>query len=130
MKFSATSGSILWLAGFIMVVVFSLKPDFGPRGEYHVDVLLHFATYFFLAYLPFSIPISTWIRTAKIAALAAFGLGSEALQYFMPGRSASISDGAANIAGIGVAILIVWIIANRAQVGGETAEIGGDRQIN
>jgi VanZ family protein len=130
MKLSAISGSILWLAGFIMVVVFSLKPDFGPPGEYHVDVLLHFATYFFLTYLPFSVPISTWVRNAKIAALAAFGLGSEALQYFMPGRSASISDGAANIAGIAVAILIVWIIANRAAVAAETAEISGDRQIN
>ncbi len=49
-----------------------------------------------------------------IGALALFAAGSEILQYFMPGRTASVSDGVANVAGIGVALAIVWLIAGRA----------------
>ena len=107
-------GSILWIGGFIVVALFSLKPNLGPPGEYHVDVVLHLATYFFMAYLPFSIPIKKLHRALMIGTLALFGAGSEFLQNFMPGRTASVSDGLANMAGIGVALLIVWLIANRA----------------
>jgi len=114
MRISATVGSILWIGGFIVVALFSLKPNLGPPGEYHVDVVLHLATYFFLAYLPFSIPIKTLRRTLMIATLAVFGAGSEFLQHFMPGRTTSLSDGVANMAGVGVALLIVWLIATRA----------------
>ena len=114
MRISATVGSILWIGGFIVVALFLLKPNLGPPGEYHVDVVLQLATYFFLAYLPFSIPIKTLHRALMIATLAVFGAGSEFLQHFMPGRTASLSDGVANLAGIGVALLIVWLIANRA----------------
>ena len=49
-----------------------------------------------------------------IATLAVFGAGSEFLQHFMPGRTTSLSDGVANMAGVGVALLIVWLIATRA----------------
>ena len=44
MRISATVGSNLWIGGFIVVALFSLKPNLGPPGEYHVDVVLHLAT--------------------------------------------------------------------------------------
>jgi VanZ family protein len=113
MRISARLGSLLWIGGFVVVALFSLKPNLGPPGEYHVDVALHLATYFFLAYLPFSIPIPKLGRGLMIGALALFAVGSEFLQHFMPGRTASLSDGIANVAGIGVALAIVWLIASR-----------------
>jgi VanZ family protein len=122
MRISAPVGSLLWIGAFIVVVLFSLKPNLGPPGEYHVDVMLHLATYFFLAYLPFSIPVKRLHRSLMIGALAIFGAGSEFVQHSMPGRTASVSDGLANVAGIGIAVLIVWLIANRAAANAAEAE--------
>ena len=107
MRISARLGSLHWIGRFIVVALFSLKPNLGPPGEYHVDVVLHLATYFFLAYLPFSIPIQKLGRGLMIGALALFAAGSEILQYFMPGRTASVSDGVAHVAGIGIALATV-----------------------
>lgn len=128
MKISARLGSLLWIGGFIVVALFSLKPNLGPPGEYHVDVLLHLATYFFLAYLPFSIPIPKLGRGLMIGALVLFAAGSEILQHFMPGRTASLSDGIANVAGIGVALAIVWLISNRTRQ--SSGEPGNNQQFS
>jgi len=62
----------------------------------------------------------------------AFAAGSEFLQHFMPGRTASLSDGIANVAGIGVALAIVWLIASRARpsAGESSEELSENQQIS
>jgi len=89
-----------WLAATATVITLSLLPGVGPPGAFHLDKLIHAASYCGLALLP----AAAFERRASalMAALAmiVLGCGIEIMQTFVPQRAGSFWDAAANSIGV------------------------------
>ena len=97
----------LW---FLMILVVSVMPASGPETDLPADKIAHFVLYGLTAILLFRYFIRrTTGRTAfyKAVALASiYGAAMEVVQYFLPHRSFSFGDMAANAAGAFLACLV------------------------
>jgi VanZ family protein len=97
---------IAWLAAVAFVVAMSLRPEPEmPMPFDEADKLYHFAGYAVLAFLPF-LAFRGWAALCAASSMIVLGAALELGQSFVPGRSASLADIAANTAG--VLLGIVW----------------------
>jgi VanZ family protein len=111
-----------------VLLALALARDLGPLETVQIvpqqDKLYHFVEYFVLAALiAFAlvrtgrwVPLERFLLTVSLSAL--YGLLLEALQAFVPGRSASALDAVANTLGaiVGAAILLwahLWLPRRR-----------------
>ena len=100
----------MWVIFLSVVILISVQPFYTPSGQNHLDKLLHFIGYAGISVLP---PIFFKVKrkvyySEFIILITAFL--TEGVQYFMPTRTASIGDIAANITGIAAGILAGVII--------------------
>jgi VanZ family protein len=91
---------IAWLAAIAAVVVMSLRPEPEmPMPFDEADKVYHFAGYAVLAFLPF-LAFRGWAALCAASSMIVLGAALELGQSFVPGRSASLADIAANTAGV------------------------------
>lgn len=97
----------LW---FFMVLVVSVIPASGPETDLPADKLVHFVLYGLTSIFLFRYFIRKTSRRSafyKAVALASIsGAAMEVVQYFLPYRSFSLGDIAANAAGAFLACLM------------------------
>ncbi len=91
---------IVWM---LFVLVVSIVPVSGPQTDLPSDKIAHFIVYGLTAvlmarYFAGKLPWKKAVYTAVVSA-ALYGGFIEVLQYFMPPRSFSFGDMAANAAG-------------------------------
>jgi VanZ family protein len=95
---------------FFLVLVVSVLPASGPKTGFQLDKIAHFVLYGVTSVLLFRyLARKTNSRNAfyKAVALASiYGAAMEVMQYFLPYRSFSIGDMAANTAGAFLVCLI------------------------
>jgi VanZ family protein len=90
------------LAALVVIVHLATTPRMYPVLETIGDKANHLAAFFVLAFLAdFSFPDGRF-SLSKILALLSYGLFIEVIQYFLPYRSFSLLDLAADGAGIAV----------------------------
>jgi len=109
---------LIWAVGVAGVVVLSLIPKAAPSPR--VDEYAHLAAFAVLAalsLLAFRRPRSAAL---SICCVVVVGLIIEAAQSLVPGRSASLEDVAANLAGVAMGVIvglpIVLFIRRRRRV--------------
>jgi len=95
---------------FFMVLVLSVVPASGPKTDLPLDKIVHFVLYGLTSILLFRhFMRKTDRRKAfyKAVVLASiYGAAMEVVQYFLPYRSFSLGDMAANAAGAFLACLV------------------------
>ncbi len=97
----------LWIASVAMVICLSLSPRLEmPYDFSNADKVAHFLAYLWLAALSFfAFPTPKSTLTGALC-MVPLGICLEFLQIYVPGRSFSAADMAAN--GLGV-ILGIWL---------------------
>ena len=91
-----------WLAAVSTVTILSLLPDIGPPSAYHLDKVIHGASYMGLALLPAAgFERRSEALTAALGMIA-LGCAIEVAQTFVPNRAGDIWDALAN--GVGAMI--------------------------
>lgn len=104
---------ILFALALAAVTHFTTTAQMYPGTELINDKLAHAASFLILAFLAdYSFPKVEYGLT-KTAGLLAYGLGIEITQYFIPGRSFSFLDMAAD--GLGLAVYGVLVPFIRQQ---------------
>ncbi len=99
--------SAIFFASLAIITWLALTPD-SPRipGVEVNDKLQHVAAFIWLTLLAHcSFPVSR--LRYKAALLLGYGVLIEAAQYFIPMRSASLSDIVADLAGIGIGAMLL-----------------------
>ena len=51
-----------------------------------------------------------WNRKYMIGTLVAYAIATEAVQFIIPGRTANLVDGAANVAGIATGLAVLYVV--------------------
>jgi len=91
---------ILWF-GFILIV--SVMPVSGPKTDLPADKIVHFVFYGMTSMLLFrhfikeATPVRAFYTSVALASM--YGAAMEVVQYFLPHRSSSLGDMAANTLG-------------------------------
>ncbi|HKI47731.1 MAG TPA: VanZ family protein [Desulfobacteria bacterium] len=100
---------ILWIVSVAMVIYLSLTPriDF-PYDFDNADKVYHMLAYLWVAALPFFAFLSPKAALAGTLSMVPLGACLEIAQYYVPGRSFSLADMAANCLGV---ILGIWLAA-------------------
>ncbi len=113
-KFSHLCKCLTFVA-IAVVLLMSLRPSVSAGGMAHMDKILHFGAYAVLsglARLGWSRLWGGWI----FLGFAVLGAGIEIAQHTMNlGRTGSLADAAANIAGAAVALIIFYLFWTRYQ---------------
>lgn len=113
-KFSLLFKALFFLA-LGLILVMSLKPSVSMGGIAHADKILHFSGYAGLAALARLGWPKLW-GGLIFAGLAAFGIGIELAQHFMNlGRTGSLADVAANLAGAALPLIFFHYVWTRHQ---------------
>lgn len=98
---------LLWLASIGAVAYGSLNPHVGPPSRLHLDKVLHFSAYGWLALLPGLLVLPHRRRTVLVVlGVICISGAIEIGQSYLPPRQGSWSDFAANSAG---AVFGVWL---------------------
>lgn len=106
---------ILTIAALGVVFVMSLRPSVSVGGMAHIDKVLHFGAYGVLAGLARLGWPKLWGGWLFLL-LGIFGIVIEILQHNMAlGRTGSLADTAANLAGVGIALAFFHIFWTRHQ---------------
>ena len=101
----------IWL---LLILVASVMPASGPKTELPADKLVHVFMYGLTSIVLFRfIAQKTTVRRAFFMAVAIaslYGMAMEVAQYFVPYRSFSFGDMAANAAGafLGCLLYVKW----------------------
>jgi VanZ family protein len=106
---------VRWLCGlyWILLTAGLLRPHGGDRPtgidalDGHPD-LTHFLAFVVLGVLVCAARFR-WSTQRMLATLCAYAIGSELLQVIVPGRTVSLVDGSANLAGVLVGAGLCWI---------------------
>ncbi len=106
---------LLTLAALLTVAYMSLRPSLSVGGVAHLDKVLHFGAYGVLA----GLARLGWMRNWGgwiFLGLAVFGIAIEIAQHTMAlGRTGSIADTLANLAGAGFALILFHFFWTRHQ---------------
>ena len=95
----------LTIASLALVLVMSLRPAINAGSVPHMDKMVHLAAYAVLAGL-FRLGWPNLWGGVIFLCLAIFGIGIEILQHVMAlGRTGSIADTLANLAGAALALI-------------------------
>ncbi|MCB5224205.1 MAG: VanZ family protein [Candidatus Cloacimonetes bacterium] len=108
---------VLWVA--VIWTVSSLPGRHLPSGKIvGFDKVAHFSIYFVLGILTNRLLKGFGIATKRVWWIYLILVVSAALdelhQYFIPQRSVSVWDFAANAAGLGTAFAVFWIVRDRS----------------
>jgi VanZ family protein len=97
----------LWIASVATVIYLSLTPRIEfPYDFNNADKVYHMLAYLWLAVLPFFAFPSPKAALAGTIGMIPLGAGLEIAQYYVPGRSFSLADMAANALGV---FLGIWL---------------------
>jgi len=114
---------VLWLG---VIFFLSSLPDAATPGRFLLpDKILHAAEYFILAFLIlFALQRTTELKFSTcfwivLAAGAAYGLSDEFHQLYVPTRNFDLRDLAADLCGILVLFVILWIMQKSGKRGAE-----------
>lgn len=103
---------IIW---FVLVLIGSVIPVSGPKTDVPADKVVHFIMYGISSVLLFRIFIKrATVKRAfylSVAIAAFYGAAMEIIQYFLPYRSFSFADMAANT--LGALLACVLYVAGR-----------------
>lgn len=92
---------LLWFAALAGTFLAGLLPQLSPPGEYEADKFIHAAVFFALA-LPAAL-LAGERRWQALVAVGALGLAIEIGQSYVPGRTGSLFDFAADVIGVAMA---------------------------
>ncbi len=118
---SPSKALYMWL---ITVLALSTYPDamIPDMGIEFSDLVVHFILYFVTGALFFVVfresrfsALNRAPALLSIALAAAYGFVMEVAQYYVPGRSYSLADAAANTLGATAAVILMVQITNRRQ---------------
>jgi len=97
----------LW---FLLILFLSVMPVSGPKTDLPADKIAHFVMYGLTSIFVFRvIANNTKIKRAfylSVAVAATYGAAMEVVQYFLPYRSFSFGDMAANTGGAFLACIL------------------------
>jgi VanZ family protein len=120
MEFSKWSQIILflWVISICIVIYYSLIPHVEfPVNFWNADKLYHCAAYGWLAVLPImGFPLRRFALPAALSMIL-LGVLLEIGQYYIPGRSFSLLDIAANSLGVILGIILGNDLRNRLEWG-------------
>ena len=94
----------IWFAALATTFVAGLLPQLSPPGAYEADKFIHAAVFFALA-LPAAL-LAGERRRRAVLAMAALGLAIEIGQSYVPARTGSVLDFAADLIGV---VLAAWV---------------------
>lgn len=98
---------LLWLASTVVVICLSLSPGLElPYDFSNADKVYHMLAYLWLSALPFFAFSKTERSFIGALSMIPLGIGLEFVQFYVPGRSFSVADMAANCLGV---ILGIWL---------------------
>ncbi len=101
--------TIIWLAMVLAVITLSLMPKISIPNPYHLDKVVHFSGYLALATTSFYfLKLKKKIVMAGLL-LVTMSIATELIQIYVPGRTASYGDAAANMSGIVVGA-VFWLL--------------------
>lgn len=101
----------LWMLLFGATLFGSLSTTVGPPALFpHADKVFHFGAWAMLSGLAIVAFAGRFNRLAIPSALLVAGAGIEVAQSFIPGRSGSYEDLAANAAGIAIGSLVGLVL--------------------
>lgn len=99
----------IFIAYVLFVIVLSLIPLPSTGTAMYTDKIIHFLMYGIMGFLAYiSVPSKSG-RKYLLVFIVLLGAALELIQIFIPGRSASYIDLAANTAGVVFAIFLFWI---------------------
>lgn len=102
---------LLWFAALGLTFVAGLLPQLSPPGEHEADKLIHAAVFFALA-LPAAL-LAGERRWRAVLAVAALGLAIEIGQSYVPARTGSLFDFAADLIGVALAAWVALLLKRR-----------------
>lgn len=96
---SIKAALIIWILLILVITAGSLLPQVSTPEKYHLDKFIHGCAYAMLAFLAFFFTKNQKVFIFIIVLLIFIGGGIEILQTFIPGRSGTIGDFAADFIG-------------------------------
>lgn len=102
--------AIIFLICTIMVLLGSVLPAFAPPDQYNIDKIIHGSAYAFLMFLACFYTENKKARLAFFMFLILLGGGIEIAQTYIPPRSGTIGDFAADFIGTIVGVLAMVIV--------------------
>jgi VanZ family protein len=103
----------LWFVALIIIIILSLSPKISPPEKYNIDKFLHCSAYLFLCFLStisFRTDRTIFFNVVLLIFVAAL---TEIGQHFVPHRTASFGDFAANTIGIMLGYLIGKLVRKK-----------------
>ena len=98
---------VIWAVSVATVVCLSLSPTLEmPCDSYNADKVAHLLAYLWLAALPFFAFLTPKSALAGALCMVPLGIGLEFAQHYVPGRSFSVADMAADCLGV---MLGIWL---------------------
>jgi VanZ family protein len=97
-------GPVVAYCGLIFFLSSQSKFDMAPPGLWDFDKLMHMAEYGVLAALLLR---ATGKPALSLLIAGLYGVSDEVHQYFVPGRSSSVYDAIADVAGAGL-VCALW----------------------
>jgi VanZ family protein len=110
MKIKKNIKIFLWLALFIIMVIFLLIPKSILSGEFNLDKIAHFASFFLLSYFSFKTFPGKAKRLKILFIIFTIAVVSEYLQIYIPHREFSYEDMSMNIMGMIAGIFLFKLI--------------------
>lgn len=129
--------ALVWLVLGLAVLAGSLLPDLGPSSLKiplpHADKLVHFSAWALLAAFAPPLLVRSGSRAAAASGLFLLSGAIELAQAFLPTRSASFGDLAANglgiLAGTLCGVLVAALLARRDRVVAARLAFDGDDRL-
>jgi VanZ family protein len=91
---------IIWLLLLLLIVAGSLSPNISTPEKYHLDKIIHFGAYMLLTFIAYFSSKNRRTLITAVVILIMIGGGIEIIQTFIPERSGTIGDFAADILGV------------------------------
>ncbi len=101
---------LFWLS-IVAILLISLKPGASSQLFLSLDKIAHFISFFWVTSLLLFAYKLTRPYFTSILILAAFGIGIEVIQYYIPGRVFNLFDFVADLLGIVAGIILYKLLS-------------------
>lgn len=116
---------LVFIAYVLLVIFLSLIPLPSSGGGMYTDKIAHFVMYAGIAFLAYVSVRPMRKRLYLLVSSILLGVSLEFLQIYIPGRSTSVLDAAADAAGVLTGFLFCWILAKLWAASPSEAHISG-----
>jgi VanZ family protein len=106
---------VIWVMCIILVTFGSLLPQIYVPDRYNIDKIVHCFAYASLAFIAYFFTTKRYVHIIFYITIIAIGGGIEIIQTFLPPRSGTIGDFAADVTGVFIGTIIAvklkpWLI--------------------